>query len=89
MKTRSARLAAAALLAVAFVIPGAALAADPDPAAPPAPVTEWQEHLDHMRAMDGNLGTHVQGCIEQHGSMAGLFGPNGAMVEMMSGGMMR
>ena len=90
MKTRSARLAAVAVLAVAFVIPGAALAADPEPAAPPASVTEWQEHLEHMRAMgSGNLGAHVRDCVEAHGSMAGLFGPNGAMAEMMSGGMTR
>lgn len=89
MTTRFARLASAALVAAAFVAPVPALAADPGPAAPPTAVVEWQDHLDHMRSMHGNLGVHVRDCVAMHGSMAGLFGPNGSMVEMMGGGMMR
>jgi hypothetical protein len=89
MNHRIARLAAVAAIGAALVLPAAVFAADPAPAAPPAAVTDWQTHLDHMRSMDGNLGGHVRGCIELHGSMAGLFGPSGAMVEMMDGGMMR
>ena len=89
MNHRIARLASAALIGVALSFPVAALAADPAPVGPPAAVADWQAHLDHMRSMDDNLGRHVRGCIEMHGSMAGLFGPNGSMVEMMDGGMMR
>ena len=37
-----------------------------------------------MRAMGPNLGAHVTDCIATHGSMAGMFGPNGTMVQGMS-----
>ena len=30
--------------------------------------------------MPGTFGAHVQDCIAMHGSMAGLLGPNGEMV---------
>jgi hypothetical protein len=86
---RIARLVAAVALAVALALPGTAIAADPAPDGPPAAVTDWQGHLDHMRALDGNLGAHVRDCVEVHGSMAGMLGPNGSMAEMMAGGMMR
>jgi hypothetical protein len=76
-------LAAATLLA----LPGATLAGEPAGSAAPAAVIAWQEHLDHMQAMDPNLGTHVRNCVEMHGSMADLLGPNGMMVQGM-GGMM-
>jgi len=89
MNRRIVRLASAAVIGAALALPGAVFAADPEPVAPPAAVADWQAHLEHMRSMDGNLGSHVRGCIEMHGSMAGLFGPNGSMVEMMDGGMMR
>lgn len=89
MHHRIARLASAAVIAAALALPGAAFAADPEPVAPPAAVADWQAHLDHMRSMDGNLGSHVSGCVEMHGSMAGQLGPDGSMVEMMGGGMMR
>jgi hypothetical protein len=89
MNHRIARLASAAVIGAALALPGAAFAADPEPVAPPAAVADWQAHLDHMRSMDGNLGSHVRGCVEVHGSLAGHLGPNGSMVEMMGGGMMR
>jgi hypothetical protein len=89
MNHRIARFASAAVIGAALVLPGAAFAADPEPVAHPAAVADWQAHLDHMRSMDGTMGSHVRGCIEMHGSMAGLFGPNGSMVEMMGEGMMR
>ena len=89
MNHRFARLASAALIGAALALPGAAFAATPEPVAPPATAADWQAHLDHMRSMGGNLGSHVRGCIEVHGSMAGLLGPNGSMAEMMDGGMMR
>lgn len=77
--SRTTRLACAAGLIAALALPGAALAADPG--APPAPVVAWQTHLAYLQAMGPNLGAHVTDCIATHGSMAGLFGPNGAMVE--------
>jgi hypothetical protein len=80
---RPARLAAGVALAAALALPGASLAAGPAPIAPPADVVTWQEHLDHMRTMGPNLGSHVRDCIAMHGSMAGLLGPNGLMVAMM------
>lgn len=89
MDLRLGRLAAAAVIGAALALPGAAFAADPTPAGPPAAVTEWGAHLDHMRSMDGNLGVHVRACLAVHGSMAGQLGPNGSMVGMMDGGMMR
>jgi TRAP-type C4-dicarboxylate transport system substrate-binding protein len=89
MPVRIARFVSATVITAALVFPGSALAADPTPAGPPAAVSEWQVHLEHMRSMAGNLGTHVSGCVEMHGSMAGQLGPNGSMVEMMAGGMMR
>jgi len=82
---RPARLAAALAAAAMLALPGATLAVEPT--APPATVIAWQEHLDHMRAMGPNLGTHVRACVAMHGSMAGLLGPDGMMVEGM-GGMM-
>lgn len=89
MHSRIARLAAAAALVTAFAAPAMAVAADPSPTAPPASVVAWQVHRDHMRSMDGNLGTHLQACIDAHGSLAGQLGPNGSMVGMMGEGMMR
>jgi len=93
MTTHVARLIAAAAIAAALAIPAVAMAADPDPAAPPPAVVAWQVHLDHMRSMSGNVGARVAACVEVHGSMAGMLGPNGSMVEMMAGmmdgGMMR
>lgn len=86
---RLGRLAAAALIGAALAIPGAALAADPTPAGPPPTVADWRAHLDHMQTMDGVLGSHVADCAEVHGSMAGMLGPDGTMVGMMDGGMMR
>jgi len=87
MHARIARLASAAAIAAALAIPGSAVAGEPT--APPAAVTEWRAHLAHMQSMAGPLGAHVVDCIEMHGSMAGLFGPNGSMTGMMSGRMMR
>jgi hypothetical protein len=89
MQVRIARLASLATIAAALAIPGSAVAADSSPAAPPPTVIEWQAHLDHTRSMSGNLEVHVGDCTEMHGSMAGQFGPNGSMVEMLDGGMMR
>lgn len=89
MNTRITRLFSAAALLAALAIPATAIAADPQPAAPPAAVVEWQDHLDHMGSMDGNLGAHVRDCVAVHGSMAGMLGPNGSMAGMMAGGMMR
>jgi len=86
---RLGRLAAAALIGAALAIPGAALAADPTPAGPPPTVADWQAHLDHMQTMDGNLGAHIGACAEWHGSMARMLGPDGSMVGIMDGGMMR
>lgn len=83
-----ARCAATAALAAALILPASALAADPSPSAPPPTVVDWQIHLDHMRSMGGPLGLHISACEAQHGSMAGMLGPNGSMVGMMSGGMM-
>jgi hypothetical protein len=78
------RLAATAALASSLALPGAAFAAAPAPAAPPTDVQAWQAHLASMRAMGPNLGEHVTDCIATHGSMAGMFGPNGMMVQGMS-----
>jgi hypothetical protein len=89
MPVRIARLASSLALAAVLAVPGSALAADSNPAAPPANVAEWQAHLVHMRSMGGNLGEHVRDCVEMHGSLAGMFGPDGSMVEMMAGEMMR
>jgi hypothetical protein len=89
MTIRLARLASAAVIGAALLIPGAAVAADPAPAGPPPSVVDWQVHLDHMQSMDGVPGDHVAACVAMHGSMAGMLGPNGSMVEMMDGGMMR
>ena len=89
MNPRIVRLLPAAALIAALAIPATAIAADPQPAAPPTAVVEWQAHLDHMGSMDGNLGGHVRDCVAAHGSAAGMLGPNGAMVETMAGGMMR
>jgi hypothetical protein len=89
MNHRIARFASAAVIGAALALPGGAFAADPEPVAPPAAVADWQAHLELMRSMDGNLGSHVRGCVEMHGSMAGLLGPNGSMAEMMGEGMMR
>ncbi len=83
MTRRSARLAAAVALAAMLALPGTSLAAEPAAAAPPADVVAWQEHLDHMRAMGPNLGAHVTDCVAMHGSMAGMLGPNGMMVQGM------
>jgi hypothetical protein len=85
MNHRIARIATAAVIGAALALPGAAFAADPEPVAPPAAVADWQVHLDHMRSMDGTLGSHLRGCVEMPGSMAGHFGANGSMVEMMGG----
>ncbi len=68
-----------------IALPGATFAADPAAGAPPAAVVAWQEHLAHMRAMGPNLGAHITDCIEMHGSMDGLLGPNGMMVLGMDG----
>jgi len=87
MTRPAARLAAAVALAAVLALPGAALAVEPTSSAPPAPTIAWHEHLDHMRAMGPNLGAHVRDCVAMHGSMAGLMGPNGMMVQGM-GGMM-
>ncbi len=87
MIRRPARLAAAVALAAVLALPGAALAVEPTPSAPPASVITWQEHLDYMRAMGPNLGAHVRDCVAMHGSMAGLMGLRGMMVQGM-GGMM-
>jgi hypothetical protein len=89
MSVRLRRLAAAAVIGAALALPGAAFAADPAPVAPPPAIVDWPAHLDHMRSMDGNLGSHVRACVDMHGSMAGLLGPNGSMAGMMDGGMMR
>ncbi len=89
MNTRIARLTAAAVVVAALAIPAVAAAADPDPSAPPPAVVEWQVHLDHMRSMAGTPGDHVAACAQVHGSMSGMFGPNGSMGGMMDGGMMR
>ena len=89
MTRRPARLAACVVLVALFALPGATLGADPAAGAPPATVVEWQEHLDPMRAMGPNLGAHITDCIEMHGSMAGLLGPNGMMVQGMAGMMGR
>lgn len=89
MTRRFTRLAAAAALASALALPATAVAADPSPTAPPPSVVAWQAHLEHMRTMGPNLGAHVADCVALHGSMAGMLGPNGSMVEMMAGGMMR
>ena len=69
--------------ATALALPGAAVAAELAPSAPPAPVVAWQTHLAHMQAMPGTFGAHVREHIAMHGSMAGHFGPNGGMVDMM------
>lgn len=87
MTRRPARLASALALAAAITLPGVALAAGSAPGAPPASVVAWQEHLAHMRGVGPNLGAHVGDCVAMHGSMAGLLGPDGMMVQGM-GGMM-
>jgi hypothetical protein len=89
MDVRIARLTAAAVVVAALALPAMAAAADPDPVGTPPAVIDWQVHLDHMRSMDGTPGDHVAACAEVHGSMGGMFGPNGSMVEMMGEGMMR
>lgn len=89
MNDRIPRLVAAAILGAALALPAATLAADPTPSGPPPAVVDWQLHLDHMRSMGGNFGDHVAACVEVHGSMNGMFGPNGSMAGMMNGGMMR
>jgi len=78
---RPARLAAAVAVAAMLALPGATLAVEPTPSASPAALVAWQDHLDHMRAMGPNLGAHVRDCVAMHGSMAGLLGPNGMMVQ--------
>lgn len=83
MTIRPARLAAAIVVTAALALPGATIAAEPPPIAPPADVVTWQEHLGHMRTMAPVLGVHVRDCVARHGSMSGLFGPEGKMVEMM------
>lgn len=84
MRTTPRRITLVLAAAAALALPGAAVAAGPNPVAPPAPVVEWQTHLAHMRAMDVNLGTHlVETCIAQHGSLAQTLGPNRSMVPMM------
>ena len=87
MIRRPTRLGAFLALATMLALPGATLAGEPAGSAPPAAVIAWQEHRDHMRAMGPNLGAHVTDCVSMHGSMAGLLGPNGRMVQGM-GGMM-
>ena len=87
MTRRPTRLATAVALAAMLALPGATLAVEPTPSAPPESVIVWQEHLDHMRAMGPNMGAHVRDCVAMHGSMAGLMGSNGMMVQEM-GGMM-
>jgi hypothetical protein len=89
MDVRIARLTAAAVVVAALALPAMAAAADPDPVGTPPAVIDWQVHLDHMRSMDGTPGDHVAACAVVHGSMGGMFGPNGSMVEMMGEGMMR
>ncbi|HSG87212.1 MAG TPA: hypothetical protein VLA23_12815 [Candidatus Limnocylindrales bacterium] len=79
MSARITRTALTLALLLNVVVPGAVLAADPT--APPADVVEWQQHLEDMRSMGPNLGAHVADCVASHGSVAGLFGPNGAMVQ--------
>ena len=88
MSISAARFATAAALAATLILPGSAVAADPPPSAPPAAVADWQTHLDHLLAMGGPLGLHLAECAAQHGSMAGMLGPNGSMIGMMDGGMM-
>lgn len=83
MHVRIARLAAVAALGATLALPAATAAADPALTAPPVDVQSWQAHLQMMRSMDPNLGAHVRGCIEMHGSLASQLGPNGAMLEMM------
>lgn len=84
MRTTPRRFTLVLAAAAALAVPGVAVAAGPNPVAPPAPVVEWQAHLAHMQAMDVNLGTHlVETCIAQHGSLAKMLGPNGSMVAMM------
>ncbi len=85
MTRRLARLAALAALVGMLAVPAAALAADPSPSAPPANARAWQAHLDLMRAMGPNVGSHISDCVTMHGSMAGLLGANGMMVEGMAG----
>ncbi len=87
MIRRPTRIAGALAAAALLALPGATLAGEPAGSAPPAAVIAWQEHRDHMQAMGPSLGTHVRDCVEMHGSMAGLLGPNGMMVQGM-GGMM-
>jgi hypothetical protein len=82
MTSRITRTAAAAALGFALAIPGTAVAGDP-----PEKVADWQAHLAFMREMGPNFGQHIQECIDMHGSMAGLLGPNGAMTSMMAGHM--
>lgn len=79
MTTRIARTAFAAVLGLTLAIPGTALAGGP-----PENVTDWQAHRDFIKAMGSNFGQHIQECIDMHGSMAGLLGPNGEMTSMMA-----
>ncbi len=78
------RLVATAALASALALPRAVVAADPGSATPPVDVQAWLAHLASMRAMGPNVGAHVTDCVAMHGSLAGMFGPNGMMVEGMS-----
>ena len=55
-----ARFALLLATATALALPGAAIAAEPAPTAPPAPVVAWQTHLAHMQAMPGTFGAHVR-----------------------------
>jgi hypothetical protein len=89
MHARVTRLTAMIALVSVLAMPGSTLAADPGATGRPADVAWWQAHLAHMAAMPGAVGSHVGDCIAAHGSMAGQLGPNGAMAEMMAGGMMR
>jgi hypothetical protein len=81
--SRPTRLALVLAAATALALPGAAVAVDTSPAAPPAPVVDWQTHLAHMQAMPASMGALVTDCIAMHGSMATSLGPNGSMIEMM------
>ena len=83
MHARIARLAAAVALGTVLTLPAATSAADPAPTAPPFDAEAWQAHLEIMRTMGPNLGTHLSECIELHGSLAGQAGPSGSMLEMM------
>jgi len=85
MPPRRARLATAIALAGVLVLPNMSIAGEPETGAPPAPVVTWQEHLEHMRAIGANRGSHVGDCIAEHGSLAGMMGQRGMMVDGMAG----